>query len=229
MSILRICIRKYCRTLAPPTEGKWHVPNEPESEQEIVIDLKNPALAGVLAWLVPGLGHFYQGRTAKGILFSVCILSTFFYGVYLGGSSELGWGRTVFASFRPGHRRLPYLCQIGVGLPAFPALIEAQRAADGKKPLLGGFMAPPRPNDGGGGKRAIALAEQPSLDELHKKLHRYFDVGTAYTMIAGLLNILAIYDACCGPVIVDPRKEDEEDDSSNKPASKQEGQGTAKQ
>ena len=25
-----------------------------DSEQEIVVDLKNPVLAGVLAWLVPG-------------------------------------------------------------------------------------------------------------------------------------------------------------------------------
>ena len=186
--------------------------NELETEQEIAIDLKNPALAGVLAWLVPGLGHFYQGRTAKGIVFCVCILSTFVYGVYLGGSSELGWGRAVYASWRPGYRRLPYLCQIGVGLAAMPALLEAQRAADGRKPLFGGFMAPPRPDgDPRAGRRMDALFEQPSLDELHRRLHRYFDIGTAYTMIAGLLNVLAIYDACCGPVIAENRKDEEEE------------------
>lgn len=186
--------------------------NELESEQEITVDLKNPVLAGILAWLVPGLGHFYQGRTAKGIVFCVCILSTFTYGVYLGGSSELGWGRAVYASWRPGYRRLPFLCQIGVGLPAMPALLEAQRAAEGRKPLLGGFMAPPKPvGDPNAGKRLDALAEQPTLDKLHRRLHRYFDVGTAYTMIAGLLNVLAIYDACCGPVIAENRKEEEEE------------------
>jgi hypothetical protein len=188
------------------------VSNELETEQEIAVDLKNPALAGVLAWLVPGLGHFYQGRTAKGIVFCVCILSTFIYGVYLGGSSELGWGRAVYASWRPGYRRLPYLCQIGVGLAAMPALLEAQRAADGRKPLFGGFMAPPRPDgDPRAGRRMDALFEQPSLDELHRRLHRYFDIGTAYTMIAGLLNVLAIYDACCGPVIAENRKDEEEE------------------
>jgi hypothetical protein len=189
------------------------VSNEPAVDQEIIIDLKNPALAGVLAWLVPGLGHFYQGRTAKGILFSVCILSTFFFGVWLGGNSELGWGRAVYASWRPGQRRLPYLCQIGIGLPAMPALIEAQRAADGRKPLFGGFMAPPRPENDptAGPNRREALREQPTLNDLHEKLNRRFDIGTAYTMIAGLLNILAIYDACCGPVIAENRKEDEEE------------------
>ena len=186
--------------------------NTLETEQEIVVDLKNPALAGVLAWLVPGLGHFYQGRTAKGFVFFVCILSTFGYGVYLGGNSELGWGRAVYASFRPGQRRLPFLCQIGAGLPAMPALLEAQRAADGKEPLFGGFMAPPRPvRDPTAGRRQEALKDQPTLDELHRKLHRYFDIATAYTMIAGLLNVLAIYDACCGPVFAENRKEDEEE------------------
>ncbi len=186
--------------------------NELESEQEITVDLKNPALAGVLAWLVPGLGHFYQGRTAKGIVFCVCILSTFFYGVYLGGSSELGWGRVVYASWRPGHRRLHYLAQIGVGLPALPALLEAQRAADGRKPLFGGFMAPPKPvDDPNAGRREDALREQPTLNKLHKEFQRYFDIGSAYTMIAGLLNVLAIYDACCGPVIAENRKDEEDE------------------
>ena len=48
---------------------------------ELEIDLKDPRLAAFLAWLVPGLGHFYQGRTAKGVLFFVCILGTFLYGL----------------------------------------------------------------------------------------------------------------------------------------------------
>lgn len=94
-----------------------------------------------------------------------------------------------------------------------PALIEANRAASGKKPLFGGFMAPPRPdfNDSTAGLRRQALEDQPTLDELHKQLHRYFDVGTAYTMIAGLLNVLAIYDAWGGPVIAESRRKEEDE------------------
>ena len=34
------------------------------------LDLKNPGLAAFLAWLIPGLGHIYQGRILKGVLFS---------------------------------------------------------------------------------------------------------------------------------------------------------------
>ena len=69
------------------------------------VDLKDPALAGFLAWLVPGLGHLYQGRRAKAALFFVCIMGTFIYGCYLGGSKELGWGRVVYFSWRPGDKR----------------------------------------------------------------------------------------------------------------------------
>jgi hypothetical protein len=156
------------------------------------VELKDPALAAFLAWLIPGLGHLYQGRVGKAVLFFVCIFGTFCYGGYLGGSSELGWGRVVYASWKPGDRRLPYLCQICVGLPALPALVQAHRVRNGRPPLLNNFMAPPK------------SANQ--LDTLHEKLHRYFELGTVYTMVAGLLNVLAIYDAWGGPVSPAPAK-----------------------
>jgi hypothetical protein len=181
-------------------------------EQDLSIDLKDPAVAAVLAWLVPGLGHFYQGRTAKGLLFFICIVSTFLYGLYLGGSSELGWGRAVYASARPGDRRLPYLCQICAGLPALPALVQASRVRSGKEPLWGGFMAPPSLD--------VPRPGQPTVDTLHKKLHRFFELGTVFTMVAGLLNVLAIYDAWGGPVFTEEEKEEKkkkEDDEDGGP------------
>jgi hypothetical protein len=58
-----------------------------------------------------------------------------------------------------------------------------------------------------------ALAHQPTLDALNFNLRGYFELGTAYTMIAGLLNILAVYDAWGGPVFPEPaKKEDEEEE-----------------
>ncbi len=39
-----------------------------------------------------------------------------------------------------------------------------------------------------------------------KKLNRQLDLGTVYTMIAGLLNVLAIYDAYGGPVRLEPEE-----------------------
>src|SRR5262249_40911053 len=43
----------------------------------------NP-LAGLLSYLVPGLGQISQGRIGKGVLFFVCVYTLFFYGTALG-------------------------------------------------------------------------------------------------------------------------------------------------
>lgn len=164
---------------------------------------RDPVLAAFLAWLIPGLGHLYQGRWAKAVLYFVCIMGTFSYGLYLGGSDEVGWGRVVYASWRPGDRRLYYLCQIGVGLPALPAMVQTLRTHDGREPF-GRFMAPPR----------LEGFEPPddrlSLCELHRHLARYFELGTIYTAIAGLLNFLAVFDAWAGPVVGQPEKKEDD-------------------
>ena len=78
------------------------------------IDLRNPALAAVLSWAVPGLGQLYQGRTKKGSLFMAAILTTFVLGLWLGG------GKVVYASWKPGDTRWAFVCQAGAGLVAMP-------------------------------------------------------------------------------------------------------------
>lgn len=182
-----------------------------EESEKIHVELKDPVLAAFLAWLLPGLGHFYQGRLAKGFLFLITILGTFITGVYLGGDSELGWGRVVYASWRDGDKRLHFFAQLGVGLPCMPALIQASRLHHHKTPLLGGFMAPPA-LDG------QQQAGQPTLSQLNKELHHFFELGTMFTMVAGLLNVLAIYDAFGGPVIIEPRRKKRDNAEEEPPA-----------
>jgi TM2 domain-containing membrane protein YozV len=156
------------------------------------IPLKDPFVAGILAWLIPGLGHFYQGRNAKGALYAICILGTFIYGLYLGGSKQLGWGRAVYFQFDEKEWRLYWLCQAGVGFPTVPMTLLQAKLQD--KPIINGFMAPPA-----------------DLARINRLLPHYFELGTIYTVIAGLLNILAVYDACCGPVAAESaKKEDDE-------------------
>jgi len=199
------------------------VPMSVEQQQfQESVDLKDPVLAAFLAWLIPGLGHLYQGRIAKAGLFFICVMGTFLYGLYLGSDTRsesergnaknLGWGRVVYYSWRVGDKRLPFLCQAGVGLPATPALVQASRMKSGKPVLFGGFMAPPwMPNE----RLMDPNDNQPTAHELHKVLHRGFELGTVYTMIAGLLNVLAIYDAWGGPVFGETaKKEDNEEEDA---------------
>ncbi len=188
---------------------------DPQSQK--TIPLKDPVLAAFLAWLVPGLGHLYQGRTAKAVLFFVCLMGTFLYGCYLGSGDkqhDVGWARVVYFQWDDDDIRYSYFGQVGIGLPALPALVQAFRARHGKE-HLGGFMAPPRPAGPTGPVHGEdlagrALADQPTLDDLNSQLRGYFELGTVYTLIAGLLNVLAIYDAWGGPVFLQPRREEEE-------------------
>jgi hypothetical protein len=200
--------------------SRWVAKSQEKPEAETSPALKDPELSAFLAWLIPGLGHLYQGRTAKAALFFVCIIGTFVYGLYLGSSNDpkIGWGRVVYYCWQEGNTRLPYLCQIGVGLPAMPALIQANRVANNKRVWWSGFMAPPRLSPPPGAEdRNDANADQPTPHELHLTLHRYFELGTVYTMIAGLLNVLAIYDAWGGPVPAEPSKKEDDEAEQEKP------------
>jgi hypothetical protein len=180
--------------------------NSPDYDRPLEIELHQPWQAALFAWLVPGLGHLYQGRTGKGLLFFVCVMGTFLFGLWIGD------GKVVYASTANQEPwRWQYYCQLGVGLPAMPALVQRKFREERKPPPLGGFMAPPvqapQPLKDSFGN----VSTQP--DELAKwtiMSHPRFEVGTVYTVIAGLLNILVICDAYAGPLVLLPRKKDEE-------------------
>jgi hypothetical protein len=157
------------------------------------IDLRNPNLAAFLAWLCPGAGHFYQRRYAKGTLFLVCILGIYLFGLIMGG------GHVVYTSWNENDKRWQYFCQLGVGAAALPALIQNRLVKEGKPPLLGGWMAPPKYVAGTDDHLDLKRDE---LATWNLQYHTYFDLGTLFTMIAGLLNVLAIYDAYAGPMVI---------------------------
>ncbi len=177
------------------------------------IDLKDPAVAAVLTWFIPGLGQWYQGRRAKAALFFVCIMGLFSYGVYLGGNREVGWGRSVYYAFNREDQRWHFFGQAFVGLPTMPAVIQAVRVSNNRDVWWGGFMAPPRLENPG---QFVDASGLPTLRDLHRKLARYFELATTFTFVAGLLNILAIYDAFAGPFVPIPKQHAPQKKSSAK-------------
>jgi hypothetical protein len=157
-------------------------------------------LAGLLSYLVPGLGQIYQGRTAKGVLFLVCLYGLFFYGLYLGdwqnvylqplNSSDQGPGRTEQRyGIHALLRRAPFLGQMWIGVAAWPALWQylTYNSAESPASFLG------------------KLERMPPDEEMNTKLRnsdKMPDLGWMYTLIAGALNILVIYDAFAGPAFL---------------------------
>jgi hypothetical protein len=248
---------------------------------------RNPIISGVLAYLIPGAGHAYQGRWFKACIYFFGILGTFF------GGMQLGEGAVVYNV--PSNQwgvSLNYLAQVCVGLPALPAIQQAKRAnAPDNKPLSelsaplsapfegqlivtgpahdqppgklvgrveletsreigfgetrgkfigtldgqpveldlsGGFLLE-RPISAGFGRKLECLVARQSdqqphtsrlirgaiprkftdayaappdaekLQDLHGRLGKFYDLAIALTMIAGLLNVLAVWDAVDGP------------------------------
>jgi len=116
-------------------------------------------VTGLLAWLVPGLGHLYLGDRGRGIVCLITITATFWTGVALGG---------IRATVDPHNRKLWFiaqLCTAGNTVTGYALHRSiASRESEGRKPA--------------------ATAHWASVD-----------VGVHYTGVAGLLNLLVIFDA----------------------------------
>ena len=85
---------------------------------------RNLVVAFVLAVLVPGLGHLYQGRTLKGLIYLFGILGLYLWGV------KMGEGIVAYnLPEKVGSKRitLHYAAQLGAGLVSYPALWQNRR------------------------------------------------------------------------------------------------------
>ncbi len=179
--------------------------SSPDGAETLHIELRNRNLAAFLAWLWPGAGHIYQQRYGKGALFMVCIVGTFFFGM------SIGQGHVVYASFEKHNFRWQYVPQAFAGLPALPALVQRMRVNQEQEPIGGwnAYWAPPNdptprePNTPPGS----VLPADDDLHFWHRQLGNAFELGTLYTVVAGLLNVLAIYDAFAGPFLPAPESE----------------------
>ncbi len=90
----------------------------------VKVDLKNPILAGLLAFLCPGAGHFYQKRFFKAFVFATGI-----WGSWWTGMAMSDW-KALQAPAIGDHRAavmLKYGGQAGVGTPGLWALYQAHR------------------------------------------------------------------------------------------------------
>lgn len=90
------------------------------------VKLKNPIIAAILAYLVPGLGHLYQGRNVKAAIYFVCIMGVFTWGCSLGEAKavHLRWDS---AQGQPKTRTAGFIAQAGIGMVAIPAYVQFNR------------------------------------------------------------------------------------------------------
>lgn len=154
------------------------------NDSENHVELRNPALAAFLDWLLPGLGHWYQGRKFKAIVFGSCVIGLYLTGIWVGRGMVVYW--TWVNPMKDSENfRLSFVFQSFVGGFTMPGMFQGLLSYLGKEPLLGGWMAAPA---------------QEVVNGLHPKIGKMVEIGTVYTAVAGLLNLLAIMDAYGGPV-----------------------------
>jgi hypothetical protein len=225
--------------------------------------------AGVLSYLVPGLGQIVQGRYAKGILFFVCIYALYFWGIYAGSGSVTISGRKYVVNSNvylptdvskgPNEpqslttnliNRWQFVGQFWVGVAAWPAIFQYVRfqpaeqskleslydeaARDAQNAEKARQAADEAEKAGKGAEEAREEADrtqqaaddalklaaeqerklahaifgsfqrepsQASINAVHNAGDKRLELAWVFTVIAGVLNILVIYDAVAGPAI----------------------------
>jgi len=156
--------------------------------------------AAILSYLVPGLGQIYQGRVGKGVLFCVCLYLLFFYGMFLGRWSNVFLGDTSarFPAWRLPpllnnlYNRPHFAGQFWMGVAAWPAVYhyrtDPPNQPRGPIATRDEFL-----------KKFQAAPDEAELNALQRDGDKRWDLGWVYTVIAGVLNVLVIYDALAGP------------------------------
>ncbi len=151
--------------------------------------------AAVLSYLIPGLGQIVQGRFGKGVLFMVALLGMFFLGQAMGNWQNVyvpreGGGRGFAAGLGA---RWHYWGQVWIGVAAWPALWQHFQGplpdAD-NHPFWHKFQQMPREDE---------------VNTFLRNSDKTPDLGWVYTVIAGMLNILVIYDAYAGAALAGVR------------------------
>ncbi len=88
------------------------------------IDLRNPVLAGILAFLFPGAGHFYQRRFFKAFIFAIGVWGSWWTGMAMSDWKALQAPNTENMQTASV---LKFAGQAGVGLPSLWAVYQSNR------------------------------------------------------------------------------------------------------
>lgn len=174
-------------------------------------------LAAFLSYLLPGLGQIIQGRIGKGVLYFVCLYGLFFYGLALGSWKNV-WlgdyslqtdvqvvGKKMPSTLKDLSYRREFAGQFWIGIAAWPALVQYQTTEPlprSEDPNKESWKAKPNTIFG----EYMQTPAESSLNKLQRDGDKHWDLGWVFTVIAGVLNILVIYDALAGPMV---REEDE--------------------
>ena len=135
--------------------------------------------AGLLAWILPGLGHYTLGHRALGLVFFLGITIPYVVGLAIGG---------LKLSVNPWSNHWLFLAEMGAGGYTTVSLL-VNRNVGALKPYELPDLSSVSPE-----QRSRILARMREHSE-YLSFYPESDVAQIYLATAGLLNLLAILDA----------------------------------
>jgi len=158
---------------------------------------RSAALAAILSWLVPGLGHVYAGDFRRGALFFALIAGAIAVGLIISG------GLAIDIVFHD----IAIYGQLGAGGPTLgTAALKYMRDKRTLKPEGRGKLS----------FSDIKNHREETLKSAYGKrghINPWHELGLLLTTIAGLLNLLVILDAA--ETAVTPNRRDGESPQGN--------------
>lgn len=177
--------------------AKPAAPAETPAAQDARLPERFEPLAGLLAMLVPGLGHLVLGQPARAAFIASGVLGLFFGGVLVGGVDVIDrkedtiWfaGQALVGPIAFG---IDYFHQNHLKVLADRPDQPERRSGVG---LPGGrWLRSPEPGEGRDPQGA-ALTGAGMRPPSSKSLGRMNELGTLFATIAGMLNLIVIIDA----------------------------------
>jgi len=140
-------------------------------------------LAIFLAWIVPGAGHVYLGRPVRGIIICLTIAATFWGGLAMGGVmtidpvNERWWFMADMLTGVHGLVSWQVEKRVWDRLVADPQVLASRQAFPGDSSVL------------------MAVVDRKLQEEGLALTAPTDTIARAYAGIAGLLNLMCIFDA----------------------------------
>ncbi len=140
-------------------------------------------LVALAAWLLPGAGYWLIGQRARSLVIGITILLLFAMGLWIGGMRvvELPPPEPRDTQSYPARllNQRPWLIgQVLTGPVSFVPLLLESRMGISPQPLNNNGERPASP--------------EGALPASHARVN---EIGTLYTAVAGMLNLLAIIDS----------------------------------
>ena len=153
------------------------------AQAHLVPDTGFDPAALILAILLPGLGHFVRRQKSRGVAIAVGVLGMFFGGILIGGIDVVD----------SREDRIWFLGQAMIGPIAFATDYYHQSQLKVVDPSVPGNLRSAYPNEG---RNPITHLPVPGGKPPNtKSISRINELGTLFSTIAGMLNLIVIIDA----------------------------------